>query len=51
MWGNYRLSRGGTMNKKFIWEIDGYSGSVFAENMLIAEKMIKDKLCIMEVEQ
>lgn len=38
------------MEKEFIWELDGYSGSVFAKDYDEAKKKINEELSIQEVE-
>ena len=38
-------------NKEFVWEIEGYSGSVKAKNYDEARKIINNLMCVQEVEE
>lgn len=38
------------MKKEFVWEIEGYTGSVFADNLEQAERKVKNMISIQEVE-
>ena len=39
------------MNKEFIWELNGYSGSIFAKDYNDARKKINFKISIQGVEE